>query len=76
MAPVTQYVFAEMLVISEYFAAGSHEWLPYSVIPSFSKQIDKHQFFKRLRKRICMYRNIVEFLGSSGGEKPGLPDKE
>ena len=76
MAPVTQYVFAEMLVISEYFAAGSHAWLPYSVIPSFSKQIDKHQFFKWLRKRICMYRNIVEFLGSSGGEKPGLPDKE
>ena len=30
MAPVMQYVFAEMLVISEYFAAGSHEWLPYS----------------------------------------------
>ena len=30
MAPVTQYVFAEMLVISKHFAAGSHEWLPYS----------------------------------------------
>ena len=44
MAPVTQYVFAEMLVISEHFAAGSHEWLPYSVIPAFSKQIGKHQF--------------------------------
>ena len=44
MAPVTKYVFAEMLVISEHFAAGSHEWLPYSVIPTFSKQIDKHQF--------------------------------
>ena len=43
MAPVTQYVFAEMLVISEHFAAGSHEWLPYSVIPAFSKQIGKHQ---------------------------------
>ena len=23
---------------------GSHEWLPYSVIPAFSKQIGKHQF--------------------------------
>ena len=44
MAPVTQCVFAEMLVISEYFAAGSHEWLPYSVIPAFSKQIGKQQF--------------------------------
>ena len=22
---------------------GSHEWLPYSVIPAFSKQIGKHQ---------------------------------
>ena len=32
MAPVEQYVFAEMLVISEHFAAGSHEWLPYSRI--------------------------------------------
>ena len=48
MAPVTQYVFAELLVISEYFAAGSHEWLPYSVIPSLSKQIDKHQFIQLL----------------------------
>ena len=47
MAPVTQYVFAEMLVISEHFAAGSHEWLPYSVIPAFSKQIGKHQFLRQ-----------------------------
>ena len=30
MAPVGQYVFAEMLVISEHFTAGSHKWLPYS----------------------------------------------
>ena len=37
MAPVTQYVFAEMLGISEHFTAGSHEWLPYSVIPTFPK---------------------------------------
>ena len=42
MAPVEQYVFAEMQGRSEYFTAGSHEWLPYSVIPTFSKQIDKH----------------------------------
>ena len=34
MAPVTQYVFAEMLGISDHFTAGSHEWLPYSVIPT------------------------------------------
>ena len=44
MAPVTQYVFAEMLGISEHFTAGSHEWLPYSVIPTFPKQTGKHQF--------------------------------
>ena len=44
MAPVTQYVFAEMLVISEHFVAGSHEWLPYSVIPAFLEQIGKQQF--------------------------------
>ena len=30
MAPVTQYVFAEMRRISDHFTAGSHEWLPYS----------------------------------------------
>ena len=44
MAPVTQYVFAEMLGISEHFTAGSHEWLPYSVIPIFPKLICKQQF--------------------------------
>ena len=44
MAPVTQYVFAEMLGISEYFTAGSHEWLPYSVIPTFPIRICKQQF--------------------------------
>ena len=32
MAPVTQYVFAETLIESVRFTAGSHEWLPYSVI--------------------------------------------
>ena len=30
MAPVGQYVFAEMQWITEHFTAGSHEWLPYS----------------------------------------------
>ena len=44
MAPVEQYVFAEMLRISEHFTAGSHEWLPYRVIPRFPKQTNKHQF--------------------------------
>ena len=29
---------------------GSHEWLPYSVIPAFSKQIGKHQFSGLLGK--------------------------
>ena len=44
MAPVTQYVFAEMLGISEHFTAGSQEWLPYSDLLPFPKQYDKHQF--------------------------------
>ena len=50
MAPVTQYVFAEMLGISEHFTAGSHKWLPYSVIPTFPKLICKHQFAVQLMK--------------------------
>ena len=52
MAPVTQYVFAEMLGISEHFTAGSHKWLPYSVIPTFPKLICKHQF-------ACFFDNLV-----------------
>ena len=44
MAPAGQYVFAEMLGILEHFTAGSHEWLPYSVIPTFPKLICKQQF--------------------------------
>ena len=32
MAPVGQYVFAEMRSKSEQCTAGSHEWLPYSWI--------------------------------------------
>ena len=44
MAPAGQYVFVEMLGLSEHFTAGSHEWLPYSVIPTFPKLIRKHQF--------------------------------
>ena len=39
MAPVEQSVFAEMLRISEQFTAGSHEWLPYSVFPTFPMQL-------------------------------------
>ena len=35
MAPVTQYVFAEMRRKSEQCTAGSHEWLPYSWIWAF-----------------------------------------
>ena len=37
MAPVTQYVFAETLKLSIHFTVGSHEWLPYSVIPTLLK---------------------------------------
>ena len=55
MAPVTQYVFAEMLGISEHFTAGSHEWLPYSVIPTFPKLICKHQFAGLPRLPDCHY---------------------
>ena len=50
MAPVTQYVFAEMLGISEHFTAGSHEWLPYSAISTFPKQICIQQFAVQLIK--------------------------
>ena len=35
MAPVGQYVFAEMRSKSEQCTAGSHEWLPYSRIWAF-----------------------------------------
>ena len=62
MAPVMQYVFAKMLVISEYFAAGSHEWLPYSAIPPFPKQIYKLQFITPLRKTD---KHISVFYGNS-----------
>ena len=44
MAPVTQYFSAKTLKLSIHFTAGSHEWLPYSAIPPFPKQIYKHQF--------------------------------
>ena len=50
MAPVGQYVFAETLKLSIHFTAGSHEWLPYSAIPPFPKQIYKHQFNEQLSK--------------------------
>ena len=52
MAPVTQYVFAEMLGISELFTAGSHEWLPYSDFPTFPKQTDKHQWIEGIWREI------------------------
>ena len=64
MAPVTQYVFAEMLGISEHFTAGSHEWLPYSVIPTFPKLICKHQFITLFSLRPGLVRLI--FCGSNG----------
>ena len=35
MAPVGQYVFAEMWRKSEQCTAGIHEWLPYSRIQTF-----------------------------------------
>ena len=54
MAPVTQYVFAETLKLSIHFTAGSHEWLPYSAIPPFPKQI-----YKLL---ICLSAEITELL--------------
>ena len=58
MAPVMQYVFAEMLGISEHFTAGSHEWLPYSVIPTLLKT--------ELQTPICLtalcYGMILDFF--------------
>ena len=60
MAPVMQYVFAEMRRISDHFTAGSHEWLPYSVIPTFPKLICKQQFF-------ALPGNPVRILSKSTG---------
>ncbi len=57
MAPVTQYVFAETLELPEHFTAGSHKWLPYSAIPPFPKQINKHQFDDQLTKA----DNLISF---------------
>ena len=67
MAPVTQYVFAEMLGISEHFTAGSHEWLPYSVIPTFPKLICKQQFTNRFTKPNCMIFKFRSFVSSYTG---------
>ena len=58
MAPVMQYVFAEMPGISEHFTAGSHEWLPYSVITTFPKQICKQQFAVQLSKADNLNNNL------------------
>ena len=63
MAPAGQYVFAEMLGISEHFTAGSHEWLPYSVIPTFPKLICKQQFVGKLR-------NAKKHIFSRGKQRP------
>ena len=64
MAPAGQYVFAEMLGISEHFTAGSHEWLPYSVIPIFPKLICKQQFTGQF-----LYADIRNTLFSNRREK-------
>ena len=62
MAPVMQYVFAEMRRISDHFTAGSHEWLPYSVIPTFPKLICKQQFAVPLMWEAGLYHlEDVEF---------------
>ena len=42
MPPVTQYVFAEMRRKSGHFTAGSHEWLPYSIILVFLIILNGH----------------------------------
>ena len=61
MAPEGQYVFAEVRrVTSEDFTAKSHECLPYSVIPTFSKQINKLQPIGLPIKPINTFENIVE----------------
>ena len=62
MAPVMQYVFAEMPGISEHFTAGSHEWLPYSVITTFPKQICKQQFAVQLINADNLNANLSVYL--------------
>ena len=54
MAPVGQYVFAEMLGISEHFTAGSHKWLPYSVIPTLFKT--------DLQTTICRLTDSIHYV--------------
>ena len=60
MAPVTRYVFAEMLGISEHFTAGRHECLPYSDFPTFPKQNYKHQFVHHPQKSGSINRIIIK----------------
>ena len=54
MAPAGQYIFAEMLGISEHFTAGSHEWLPYSVDEVRSKSSNNN--LPRSRAPLRFYR--------------------
>ena len=69
MAPVMQYVFAEMRRISDHFTAGSHEWLPYSVIPTFPKLICKQQFVAILSKadKHTSLRYAYSFISKTDG---------
>ena len=71
MAPVTQYVFAETLELPEHFTAGSHKWLPYSAIPPFPKQINKHQFDDQLTKADNLNCCLQHWRGSALGFPPG-----
>ena len=58
MSPVTQYVFAETLKLSIHFTAGSHEWLPYRVIPGFPKHLGKHKFLDLLMNADSLNPNL------------------
>ena len=58
MAPVTQYVFAEMLRILEPFPAGRVKTLPYSVLTTFLKQTAKHQATAK-NYFLCFWREIL-----------------
>ncbi len=38
---------------------GSHEWLPYRVIPGFPKHLDKQQFIAVMGKRVLYEEKTV-----------------
>ena len=68
MPPVTQYVFAEMRRKSGHFTAGSHEWLPYSIILVFLIILNGH-YNCQFSIVNCQFGEAAkqQFTGARGG---------